>query len=193
MTATTRRARKERTRQRLVEAAIKLFAEAGYANTSVDRIAEEAGCTKGAFYTSFKKGKEEILLEAIRADQDERIDALTTDITRAAESAEIIGLLVAWAGEKSASGRLSWSLIEQARLPTNVLLSLGPYKEAISRKWQRLGASLSSRFPHLAHNGGELGALLYQIAYVPVPSHVSRSNSADIMQVALEGLLRVRS
>jgi AcrR family transcriptional regulator len=50
------------------EAAFQLFAEKGYAATSIDDITKQAGYTKGAFYTHFNN-KEEIFLQIM----DERM------------------------------------------------------------------------------------------------------------------------
>lgn len=45
--------RRERTRQRLYDAAVELIAERGYAATTVDQIAERAGVAKGTVYYNF--------------------------------------------------------------------------------------------------------------------------------------------
>ncbi len=50
-------------RQKLLEAAISLVREKGYAATSVDQICEKAGLTKGAFFHHFKS-KEALALAA---------------------------------------------------------------------------------------------------------------------------------
>ena len=57
-----RAAQREFTRTRIVEAAIEVFAEKGYARTTVDDIAERAGSTRATFYLHFKT-KSEILTE----------------------------------------------------------------------------------------------------------------------------------
>jgi AcrR family transcriptional regulator len=49
-----------RTKRLLVDAAIKLFSAAGYAETSLQELVTEAGVTKGAFYHHYRS-KEEIL------------------------------------------------------------------------------------------------------------------------------------
>ncbi|MBU5627482.1 TetR/AcrR family transcriptional regulator [Oscillibacter sp. MSJ-2] len=46
-------------REQLLSAAEKLFAEQGYANTTVDQIVEVAGCSKSTFYHYFE-AKEEL-------------------------------------------------------------------------------------------------------------------------------------
>jgi AcrR family transcriptional regulator len=56
----TRREPKVRdTRDRVLSAALEVFAAKGYAATSVDNIVERAGCTRGAFYYYFES-KEDI-------------------------------------------------------------------------------------------------------------------------------------
>ena len=50
----------EETRQALIDSALRLFGEKGYAVTSVQEITEDAGVTKGAFYHHFES-KEELL------------------------------------------------------------------------------------------------------------------------------------
>ena len=56
-------------RAALLDAAAKAFASHGYAGASVDRIAREAGLSKGTFYWHFDS-KEELFLGLI----EERID-----------------------------------------------------------------------------------------------------------------------
>ncbi len=69
----TRPARLENGRRDLTDIAIDCFARYGYRATSISRIAESAGLTKGAIYYHFKD-KEELLFEAVanRLSQFER-------------------------------------------------------------------------------------------------------------------------
>jgi AcrR family transcriptional regulator len=62
----TRAESKERTRQRLLAEAQRLFRERGYAATSLEQIAEAAEVTKGAIYGHFAS-KEDLMLSAIEA------------------------------------------------------------------------------------------------------------------------------
>ena len=48
-----RRAMKERTRERLLDAAAVVFARKGIEAASLDEVAEAAGYTKGAIYSNF--------------------------------------------------------------------------------------------------------------------------------------------
>ncbi len=51
-------------RGRIVEEALRLFAERGFANTSMRQVAEAAGCTKPALYYHFGS-KEDLFREAV--------------------------------------------------------------------------------------------------------------------------------
>ncbi len=62
----TRAESKERTRQRLLAEAQRLFRERGYAATSLEQIADAADVTKGAIYGHFAS-KEDLLLSAIES------------------------------------------------------------------------------------------------------------------------------
>jgi AcrR family transcriptional regulator len=59
-----RAAQREFTRARLVDAAIEVFAERGYAHATVDEIAERAGATRATFYLHFK-AKSDLLLDLL--------------------------------------------------------------------------------------------------------------------------------
>jgi len=65
----TREEKKAQTRERLLDAASKVFARKGFAATSLDEVAEEAGVTKGAVYSNFDS-KEDL----VRAVLDERLE-----------------------------------------------------------------------------------------------------------------------
>ena len=66
MARVSRAESKERTRQRLLAEAQRLFRERGYAATSLEQIAEAADVTKGAIYGHFAS-KEDLMLSALEA------------------------------------------------------------------------------------------------------------------------------
>jgi len=74
----SRRESQELTRTRLLEAAEKLFVRCGFDAAAVEQIAEEAGYSRGAFYSNFAS-KDEIflaLLERKRAETKSALDAI---------------------------------------------------------------------------------------------------------------------
>ncbi len=50
----------EVTREKLLDAGLKVFSKKGYVSTTLDDIAREAGVTRGAVYWHFKNGKQEL-------------------------------------------------------------------------------------------------------------------------------------
>src|SRR5690349_13706354 len=62
-------------RERILAAATELFAEQGYAATSVQQVVDRAGVTKGGLYHYFG-AKEDLLIEMYRAVFGERLAAL---------------------------------------------------------------------------------------------------------------------
>lgn len=74
-TKLSRTQRQAQTRERLIEVARELFLRDGYAATSLDKVAVEAGFSKGAVYSNFE-GKEELcmaVLDGIHAEQTEGV------------------------------------------------------------------------------------------------------------------------
>jgi AcrR family transcriptional regulator len=69
-------------RERLLDAAARVFARDGYSGASIDRIAAEAGLSKGAVYWNFAS-KEELFFALLDERIDRRIRALL-DMTEAA-------------------------------------------------------------------------------------------------------------
>lgn len=68
--------RRERTRQRLMDAAAIVFAESGLDGASVEEICERAGYTRGAFYSNFET-KDELFVELagrVARDQVEAVE-----------------------------------------------------------------------------------------------------------------------
>ena len=64
-----RAAQREFTRSRLIDAAIEIFAERGYAKATVDEIADRAGATRATFYLHFK-AKSDMISELMDRGQE---------------------------------------------------------------------------------------------------------------------------
>lgn len=80
----TRREKQQRTRERLIDAAAKVFARRGYHPASVEEIAAEAGFSTGAVYSNFD-GKEELFLALADREVAERVGEIRA-VAEAAES-----------------------------------------------------------------------------------------------------------
>jgi len=86
-----REQKKQRTRKAIVDAAIRLFAEKGFEQTSMDELARAAGVGKGTIYGYFK-AKEQIFLAYCEAKIDYAFVALDRKLD---ENAPLVDQLVA--------------------------------------------------------------------------------------------------
>ena len=80
----TRAEAKARTREQLLDAAARVFAQKGYAGASVDEIAEAAGYSTGALYSNFES-KEKLFLELMSARQSRGIARQAAQVTAIVE------------------------------------------------------------------------------------------------------------
>jgi AcrR family transcriptional regulator len=74
--------RRERTRERLLDAAFAVFADAGVQATSIEAVCEAAGFTRGAFYSNFAT-KEELfhaLFERKAREHLQALEAMTSTV-----------------------------------------------------------------------------------------------------------------
>ena len=74
----TRRESQKLTRGKLVESAERVFVRTGFDAASVEQIAEEAGFSRGAFYSNFKS-KDDLFLELLdkkRTENERALDAI---------------------------------------------------------------------------------------------------------------------
>lgn len=84
----TRAEQREQTRQRLIEAAGRVFCRVGFEAAPIDVIAEEAGFSRGAFYSNFES-KDDLFLELIRHHLDAEVDTLGRALDRIKSAADL--------------------------------------------------------------------------------------------------------
>ncbi|WP_106477998.1 TetR/AcrR family transcriptional regulator [Phytohalomonas tamaricis] len=176
------------TRERLLTAARELFFKEGYATTSVERIADAAGYSKGAVYSNFE-GKDAILLEVLDSQGQQCLGELCGKIERANCAADVVELLVDWANDRSGSGSWSLTIMEHARVAPKGAASLKRQEEILSGHWRQLGECLLQQFPGIADDPETLGALLHEIAYAPAMTFVAWPTAGELMRLAMTPLL----
>lgn len=176
------------TRQKLIEAATQLFKRDGYATTSVDRIADEAGFSKGAVYSNFET-KEAIFLAVLERQGRESLDQMLAALAVATSRASIIDRLSDWADERSQSGSWSLTILEHARAAGRESPSVGRQAQIIRFHWRQVGEHLLARFPAIDTAAETLGALLHEIAYAPALTFISPPSAGVLMRLTLEALL----
>lgn len=94
MARLSREESRERTRELLRGAAAVSFARHGFEGASVDQISEEAGFSRGAFYSNFAD-KEAIFLDLLTRHLDQEIDGIKHVAAESRSLDELIGVLTA--------------------------------------------------------------------------------------------------
>ena len=89
----TRAEAKARTREKLLDAAARIFARKGYAGASVEEIAESAGYSISALYSNFAS-KERLFLELMSARASRRVTAVTEILEDAGDPIEALAQLL---------------------------------------------------------------------------------------------------
>ncbi|MCW2765566.1 MAG: TetR family transcriptional regulator [Nocardioides sp.] len=101
---------KQETRDRVLEAAERLFLVRGYTRVTIEDIASKAGYTRGAVYSSFA-GKDEIFVALIDLRFDRQIDSAWSSLSASLTSEARLATLGRWMAAEFERAR-DWSTAE---------------------------------------------------------------------------------
>ena len=189
MARLTREESRALTRAKLLASARELVAREGYENASVDRIAEEAGFSKGAFYSNFSS-KEEIFLELLETHASQDVEEISVLMRGVSDPSKIITILSGWAADRAKDpswGLLALELFRRARRDA----TFGERHAKLFRgQWRGVGALLLQLFP----KGGApadpetLGGIFFELTYGAASSFTEGPSVGDLVRVALTSL-----
>jgi AcrR family transcriptional regulator len=109
MARLTRAESQARTREQLILTAKELFLRDGYQVTSLEKVADEAGYSKGAVYSNFRN-KDELCLAVLDRIHDEQADLMAESMVGAEGVEGLLAAFQAWA-ERSI-GDEAWTSLE---------------------------------------------------------------------------------
>jgi AcrR family transcriptional regulator len=122
-TRLTRDQQRQQTRERLLSAALEVFEERGYAESSLEEISERAGYTRKAVYSNFS-GKSELLLEIVEQrfqSHIERIEAVLDEETSTEHKTIDVGSMFAdYLSQERAWGKLFHEFCSVASRDENI-------------------------------------------------------------------------
>src|SRR5262245_36776477 len=98
-----------RTRELLIETARRLFVSDGFLGTSLEKVAAEAGYSKGAVYSNFE-GKFDLGFAVMERIHEEQVAALEEEIVGVTTADELIEGFSRWA-ERNV-GNEEWTMLE---------------------------------------------------------------------------------
>jgi AcrR family transcriptional regulator len=105
----TRSESQARTRENLLNTARAIFLAEGYAGTSLERVAEAAGYSKGAVYSNFHT-KSDLCLEVLASIHETKLAEVTAELVGEGTLEDRVGRLRVWA--ERTLGDVEWTLLE---------------------------------------------------------------------------------
>lgn len=174
-------------RQRLVSAALHLFAEQGYDQTTVTQITDRAGLTKSTFFRYFPDKR-----EVLAAGQETLARLLVDGIAAAPENAG--ALTAVGAGLERAAGAMTPFNRELAPRLHAVIATSAELQERDALKQVGLAAAMKGALcargvPDLAAAlAAELGVLAFKEAFAAWVASDNERGLAELVRTALERL-----
>lgn len=124
--------------ERIVQAALQLFAQEGYNATSTSKVAKAAGVSEGLIFRHF--GNKEGLLQAILAEGENRMKVLFVDIVMETNPKEVIRKTITMTKKIDPADYDFWKL--QFKLKWELEISgdkkMEPLKMALTNAFQKL-------------------------------------------------------
>ncbi|WP_244817631.1 TetR/AcrR family transcriptional regulator [Caballeronia sp. Lep1P3] len=187
MARLTREQTQALTRSRLLAVAREHFARDGYVTASVDRIAEDAGFSKGAVYSNFA-GKDELFLGVLEEHGRLSVNEILEELKDAPDITKAIDRIAAWATRSSSHGNWPMLILEYSRVARPDDTFRKSQEKVLRAQWRALGELLLQFDPQLQLKPEIVGALVFELTYAPAMSFVSKPTSGDLLRVALRGL-----
>lgn len=189
MVRLTREESRAITRAKLLASARAVVAREGYENASVDRIAEEAGFSKGAFYSNFDS-KEEIILELLETHSLRDVSEIAGLLREIRDPLEMIDVISNWSLNRSADptwGMLALELLRRARRDQ----TFGERHSNLFREqWRGLGEILLRMFPPGAAPADPeaLGGVVFGLTYGSAASFKTGPTTGELVRLVLTSL-----
>jgi len=124
--------------EKILQAALELFAKEGYNATSTNKVAKRAGVSEGLIFRHF--GNKEGLLEAIMKEGENKLKILIFDIVMETEPKEVIRKTIEMTSKINVSDYDFWKL--QFKLKWELEISgeakMEPLKLALANAFQKL-------------------------------------------------------
>ncbi|UJW81209.1 TetR/AcrR family transcriptional regulator [Hydrogenophaga sp. SL48] len=179
------------TRAKLLESARMVVAREGYEGASIDRIADEAGFSKGAFYSNFSS-KEEIVLELLETHSSKDVTEIEALLGDSRDPLQLIEVISAWSLERSRDP--SWGLIALEFFRRVQLdKTFGKrHRNLFREQWRGMGEILMALFsPGAAPADAEtLGGLVMELTYGAASTFKAGPTAGDMVKLVLTSLHR---
>lgn len=191
MTRLTREESRALTRAKLLASARVVIAREGYENASIDRIAEEAGFSKGAFYSNFDS-KEDIVLELLETHSMHDVSEIAALVGESRDPLRLIEVIGEWSLSRSRDpswGLLALELFRRARRDKTFVKR---HSNLFRDQWRGLGEILMGLFPpgQAPADAETLGGIVMELTYGAASAFKAGPTAGDMVKLVLTGLHR---
>ncbi|MFF0491148.1 TetR/AcrR family transcriptional regulator [Nocardia sp. NPDC004068] len=190
----TRSESQARTRAELLDTARTLFLSEGYARTSLERVAEEAGYSKGAVYSNFRT-KSQLCLEVLALIHETKFAEVSEVVRTAGTLEDRLARLEDWA--EATLGDVGWTMLEfefaivardDPALQAALVADLSLVRGTVAAQLHALAGDLGVELPMAAEDAATL--VLSTGLGLGIQRAVDPSLSARLITAAVRGLLR---
>jgi AcrR family transcriptional regulator len=187
----TREESRALTRAKLLASARVVVAREGYENASIDRIAEEAGFSKGAFYSNFDS-KEEIVLELLETHSMQDVTEIAGLIGDSSDPVRLIEVISEWSLNRSRDpswGLLALELFRRARRDQTFDKR---HANLFREQWRGLGEIMMNLFPpgQAPADAETLGGIVMELTYGAASAFTAGPTAGDMVKLVLTSLHR---
>lgn len=190
MARLTREQSQALTREKLLASAYEVVARDGYDGATIERIAEEAGFSKGAFYSNFSS-KEEIVLQLLERNAGGDVVELGKLLNGYTNPYEVIDALAEWSSNRASEQRwgiLAIELLRRARRDGSLTKR---HLDVFSDQWTGLGNILIGKLfadskttidPFL------LGGTVFELTYGGISSFLRERSTGQMVKQVLRDM-----
>jgi AcrR family transcriptional regulator len=174
------------TREKLLASAYEVMARVGYEGASIERIAEDAGFSKGAFYSNFES-KEEIFLELLETHSVQDVGEISIILNNVSDPRKMIEIISNWAESRSKDpswGMLALDLFRRAKQDATFDKR---HAHLFEKQWRGLGEILIKMFPKGAApaDAETLGGIVFELTYGAAASFTRGPSVKTLVRTAL--------
>jgi AcrR family transcriptional regulator len=180
----------EQNRERVLEAARRVFLARGFHTATLDQIAEEAGFSKGAFYSNFSS-KEDIFLQLLGRNAGGDVSELEGRLGGIDDPRDIIESLSAWANARASDHRWGVLAIEMMRRARREETMSERHVKLFHDQWVGVGEILIRKLfpegdpPTSAFN---LGGIVLELTYGGIGNFLDAGSPGEMVRVALSSM-----
>jgi AcrR family transcriptional regulator len=188
MARLTREQSQALTREKLLRSAADVVGRDGYEGASVERIAEEAGFSKGAFYSNFSS-KEDVLLQLLEGHAGNDVKELSELLGDVADPDDVIEVVAQWSDARAADQKWGIIAIEFLRRARRDRTLTKRKRQLFVSQWEDVGHLLLGKLgldqdPPIT--AVDLGGIVMDLTYGGISSYLGVNTSGQMIRQLLE-------